>query len=124
MCRHKVAQHECRFYENFDRNFVFFCFLVYLWIFFTGQRQISRTISLCEDSPKVSDLEDLINVGRRHHVCPYYLARENFESANLLLLPYNYILDPGVRKANKIDVTGSIVIFDEGHNLVIYCTRN
>jgi len=40
------------------------------------------------------------------------------ETADLVLLPYNYLLDPVVRQANKLKLANAIVIFDEGHNLV------
>lgn len=40
------------------------------------------------------------------------------EAAELVLLPYNYIIDPHLRKIHKVDLSGSIVIFDEAHNLV------
>lgn len=40
------------------------------------------------------------------------------ETAELILLPYNYIIDPQLRKLHKLDLSGSIVIFDEAHNLV------
>jgi regulator of telomere elongation helicase 1 len=50
-------------------------------------------------------------------VCPYYLAREDQEEAELTVLPYNYLFDASMRRAQKIDITNAIVIVDEAHNL-------
>lgn len=36
---------------------------------------------------------------------------------NLLLCPYDYILNPEIRENLRINLTDSIIIFDEGHNL-------
>uniref|UniRef100_A0A0K0DRH0 Helicase ATP-binding domain-containing protein n=1 Tax=Angiostrongylus cantonensis TaxID=6313 RepID=A0A0K0DRH0_ANGCA len=54
-------------------------------------------------------------------VCPFFRCRQVQETAELVLLPYNYIVDPQLRKLHKIDLAGSIVIFDEAHNLENIC---
>lgn len=65
------------------------------------------------------DIEDLTKLGTQQRVCPYYLARDDLEAADLIFLPYNYLIDPVARKSQKIDTSNCIVIFDEGHNLVL-----
>ena len=42
-------------------------------------------------------------------------------SADIVVLPYSYILDPKLRKNLQVDLEGSIIFFDEAHNLEIYC---
>jgi hypothetical protein len=37
-------------------------------------------------------------------ICPYYQARTNIESADIIFLPYNYLIDPTARNSQKIDV--------------------
>lgn len=34
-----------------------------------------------------------------------------------MFCPYNYVIDPAIRAATLGDITGSVVIFDEGHNI-------
>ena len=41
-----------------------------------------------------------------------------------MLLPYNYLLDPTVRAANKIRLAHAYVIFDEAHNLLQFCEQS
>ncbi len=36
---------------------------------------------------------------------------------DILLLPYNYVLSPYIRKIVKLDVKNSIIVFDEAHNI-------
>jgi Rad3-related DNA helicase len=53
-------------------------------------------------------------------VCPYYLPREDkiLNDAQLILMPYNYIIDPVARRGLHIQWDNAVVLFDEAHNLV------
>lgn len=52
------------------------------------------------------------------------MSRQRSETAELILLPYNYIIDPKMRRRYKLDLKNSIVIFDEAHNLESICESN
>jgi len=49
--------------------------------------------------------------------CPYYLSQALSKDAELLFAPYNYVLEPSIRKALGIDIEGSVVCLDEAHNI-------
>eukprot|EP00884_Botryococcus_braunii_P014094 jgi/Botrbrau1/22686/Bobra.0132s0029.2 len=70
---------------------------------------------------QVHDIEDLITAGEEYTGCPYYLARKFAETAQLIFCPYSYLLDPVVRAAMSIDLSGSVLIFDEAHNIEDIC---
>jgi regulator of telomere elongation helicase 1 len=38
-------------------------------------------------------------------------------TADVIFMPYNYLLDPSVRSSLGLDLQGAIIIFDEAHNL-------
>lgn len=63
------------------------------------------------------DIEDLVTLGRMKKGCPYFASKIMAESAELVFCPYNYILDPRTRAAMDIDIEGSLIIFDEAHNI-------
>ncbi|KAJ1656356.1 Regulator of telomere elongation helicase 1 [Dispira simplex] len=67
------------------------------------------------------DMEDLVKLGTRRRVCPYYLSRSRQAEASVLLLPYNYILHPHLRKSQQLDLKNAVVVFDEAHNLEGQC---
>ena len=46
------------------------------------------------------------------------MSRELKNEADIVFLPYNYLLDPKSRKAHGVELNNNIVIFDEAHNLV------
>ena len=52
-----------------------------------------------------------------HSACPYYLSRALAKHAEIVFTPYNYLLDPDIRSAMGIDLTDSIVVLDEAHNV-------
>jgi Rad3-related DNA helicase len=37
--------------------------------------------------------------------------------ADIVVMPYNYLLDEKMRKMSGIEVENAIVIFDEAHNI-------
>jgi len=52
----------------------------------------------------IMDIEDLVRKGTANKCCPYYMAKELKNDADIVFMPYNYLLDPLARKANKIEL--------------------
>jgi hypothetical protein len=50
-------------------------------------------------------------------VCPYYVSRAIQAHAELTFAPYNYILDPGIRRVMNISLKNAVVVLDEAHNV-------
>ncbi|CAI2380171.1 unnamed protein product [Moneuplotes crassus] len=70
---------------------------------------------------EIMDIEDLHRVGKELNICPYYLQKARVENADLILMPYNYILDWKVRKQFAVYFENSVIIFDEAHNIERVC---
>lgn len=68
-------------------------------------------------SHEVHDIEDLVKVGQVVRGCSYYAARSMADDAQLILCPYNYVINPVIRGAMDVDIKEAIVIFDEAHNI-------
>ncbi|PIO68622.1 DEAD2 domain protein [Teladorsagia circumcincta] len=94
-----VSRRTCHYYNNWDR---------------TPRETLDN---LFTESGNIPDIEDMVAIGEKHKICPFYRCRQMQETAELVLSPYNYIIDPQLRKTHKVDLSGSIVIFDEAHNL-------
>ena len=74
---------------------------------------------------EVADVEDLVAQGRAGGPCPYYLTREMAAGADLVLMPYNYLVDARTRFGLKsIQWRGSVLIFDEAHNVEVGYTAS
>lgn len=73
---------------------------------------------------KAWDIEDAAQFGREHSTCPYYGIRSLQEDADITFSPYNYLLDPTIRKALDINLANSIVVFDEAHNIEDICRES
>ncbi len=77
-----------------------------------------RFKGLKDSEGKLMDIEEWCEFGKKHRCCPFYLMREAIPTAELLLLPYNYLLDPKIRTMyNAIEFSNSVIIFDEAHNV-------
>ncbi|XP_072096477.1 regulator of telomere elongation helicase 1 isoform X2 [Mobula birostris] len=98
MCRAKTSSRTCHFYNNVEEK--------------STEKEFSESIL---------DVEDLVKSGNKHRVCPYYLSRALKQGAEIIFMPYNYLLDPKSRKAHDLDLRGTIVIFDEAHNVEKMC---
>ncbi|RYH21164.1 hypothetical protein EON65_21355 [archaeon] len=66
---------------------------------------------------EVVDIEDLALIGRRKAICPYFYSRDMSANADIIFMPYNYLLDASIRKTTRIPFQNAVVIFDEAHNL-------
>ncbi|EDO14396.1 hypothetical protein Kpol_187p1 [Vanderwaltozyma polyspora DSM 70294] len=66
----------------------------------------------------VHDIEDILALGESLNVCPYYATRDSITSAEIITLPYQYLLSESTRDSLNIDLSNSIVIVDEAHNLI------
>lgn len=63
------------------------------------------------------DIEDLHMYAKREAVCPYYGMKDRVAGADLVFMPYNYLIDEKIRENFKISFENAILIFDEGHNI-------
>ncbi|GKC00398.1 fanconi anemia group J protein, partial [Tanacetum coccineum] len=59
----------------------------------------------------------LVKVGEMVQGCSYFGAQGMAEVADIVFCPYNYIINPQIRKAMEISVEGNIIILDEAHNI-------
>lgn len=57
-------------------------------------------------------------LGRRLGLCPYYGSRALVSEADVVALPYSALLSAETRGSLGLHLEGSVVIFDEAHNLV------
>lgn len=98
LCRKKVASRSCHFYNNVE------------------EKSLEQELAT-----PILDIEDLVRSGNKHKLCPYYLARNLKQQADIIFMPYNYLLDAKSRRAHGIDLKGTVVIFDEAHNVEKMC---
>ncbi len=72
---------------------------------------------------QVWDIEEATHEGKVKRGCPYMAVRSILSdtSPNLVLCPYNYILDKSIRESMKLDLEGAVIVFDEAHNLEDTC---
>ncbi|XP_036085024.1 regulator of telomere elongation helicase 1 isoform X6 [Rousettus aegyptiacus] len=101
LCRRKVASRSCHFYNNVE------------------EKSLEQELAT-----PILDIEDLVRSGSKHRLCPYYLARNLKQQADIVFMPYNYLLDAKSRRAHSIDLKGTVVIFDEAHNVEKMCEES
>lgn len=67
--------------------------------------------------------------GKKSGFCPFYFSRQptTLEQADLVLMPYSYLLDPSVRSSIpglQEHLRGGVVIIDEAHNIDKTCAES
>lgn len=66
-------------------------------------------------------MEDLRDYGRQKNWCPYFLARQAINRAQIIVYSYHYLLDPKIAELVSKDFTKkAVVVFDEAHNIGFY----
>ena len=67
----------------------------------------------------VLDMEELVDLGKKRKVCPFYMTRGQVADAEIIFVPYNYLFDKDARSSTLADVNweNAILVFDEAHNL-------
>lgn len=94
-CNKMSSQRSCLFKNNLDT--------------YTGSGECGSTLL---------DIEGLVNLGRQDSICPYFYSRENATRSELVLLPYNYLMDSSIRSTLRgVNWQDACVIIDEAHNL-------
>lgn len=66
----------------------------------------------------IHDIEDLANLGQSLEICPYYASRNSLASAEIITLPYQFLLLESTRESLGINLKNSVVVIDEAHNLI------
>jgi regulator of telomere elongation helicase 1 len=77
--------------------------------------------------PPVQDIEDMVEAGKQHQLCPYFMARNRLETADMIFMPYSYVADPFLRRLHQSVLQGAVLVFDEGEQARLsyftVCTR-
>ncbi|EFC43746.1 predicted protein, partial [Naegleria gruberi] len=76
-----------------------------------------------EKEDEIEDIEDLLEKGLKRCFCPFFYSREKQKVAEIIFMPYNYLIDPLLRKKVNVDISNSIIIFDEAHNVQKLCAE-
>ena len=63
------------------------------------------------------DIEEIHKLAQKGKYCPFYTTRDRVAVADLIFMPYNYLIDEQIRGNLKIDYKNSIIILDEAHNV-------
>lgn len=102
LCHLKLRNKECNFRDNVD----------------ISNAEVTDVL--------IKDIEDLVTIGKKCTSCPYYLAREIAKTTyvDIIFLPYNYLLDRRILKNFDINLSNSVVIFDEAHNIEKVCEES
>ncbi|KIR32908.1 chromosome transmission fidelity protein 1 [Cryptococcus deuterogattii MMRL2647] len=66
----------------------------------------------------VKDIEDIVALGKKSCVCPYYATRKAVKQSQIVTLPYNLLLQKNAREALGINLKNQVVVIDEAHNLI------
>lgn len=70
---------------------------------------------------RILDVEDLRRSGTEHSYCPYFMSKKLVDDADIVFMPYNYLLDPKIRYSIGVELRNAVIIFDEAHNVPQVC---
>jgi Rad3-related DNA helicase len=62
-------------------------------------------------------IEELQKLGKENYLCPFFMMKKRAQVADIVLMPYNYIIDPEICSRLKLKIKGNIILIDEAHNI-------
>ena len=66
------------------------------------------------------DIEELVRLGSSGGPCPFYLSRDMASTAQIVFMPYNYLVDAKIRGGIKmLHWDNAVLVFDEAHNVEV-----
>lgn len=71
--------------------------------------------------PELCDVDTLKKFGAVNGVCPYYLGLHLTKSVDVIISPFQYIIDPLLRERIKLNLNGMKIIIDEAHSIPNLC---
>ncbi|KAF0701694.1 Aste57867_7890 [Aphanomyces stellatus] len=101
-CRQAVRAQKCRYKTGFDNQ---------------GKTKRSST------SVPIMDIEELVTTMETREVCPFYFSRDMLATADIVFMPYNYLVEPFVRQSLGVTLENAVLIFDEAHNVESVATE-
>eukprot|EP00347_Sterkiella_histriomuscorum_P004083 403361814 len=63
------------------------------------------------------NIEEMCKLGEEMVICPYFGNKDRAAGADILFMPYNFLIDPKIREIFEFKFKNSIIIFDEAHNV-------
>jgi Rad3-related DNA helicase len=105
-CSSMKASHACRFFNGLDA-------------YMAGEER-DASLGLSETPKGLCDIEELVGRGRKSNFCPYFYERAMAEGADIVFLPYSYLIDPTVSKQLNVSTGRAVLVFDDAHNLSAY----
>jgi chromosome transmission fidelity protein 1 len=63
------------------------------------------------------DIEEIVREGIRAVTCPYFSLRDALPNADLVIMPYQSLLNQETRRQIGVDIENTVVVFDEAHNV-------
>ena len=74
---------------------------------------------ICEEmKTEIKDIEDLLKFGEEFKMCPYYISHISINTSQIVVSPYNNILNKRIKNNININLENNIVVFDEAHNII------
>lgn len=63
------------------------------------------------------DIEELHKVANAKQFCPYYVSKDRIQGADIIFMPYNYLIEEKMRESFNLELANTVLIFDEAHNI-------
>jgi len=117
LCSMLTKEKKCEFYNNFSKN-------AGSGAGFKPPESGGRGGGCAATEEELCDIEDFVAKHKRTRTCPYFQSRDSSSDADIVFVPYNYLLDSSIRATLNLSLNGSVIILDEAHNIMKTCEES